>query len=252
MDIYQSGEYIDKNPTLHDEDASFKVNNIINIFESSIDLKQKKKIKILDIGGGNGSVGFLFSQYLKEKRYEFEFHAIDMSEEMLKIQKKCNPFLKQIFFGDIKNLNDKYDLVLLIDVIEHIEDYKIFTNNLKEISSYAIYNIPIEKNLFDLFRNFYFKGKYYKNQFTTLGHVNFFSFKSAIFYLNSNFKLLNYKFVPYANHILKSNFHEYISQRKSKIRLAELKISKFISKYFKIISPYVIQGSLYSLSKIKK
>ena len=44
MNIYTSGEYIDLNPTLHDEDSLFKFSNIkFQIVKSNI-LKTKTKI----------------------------------------------------------------------------------------------------------------------------------------------------------------------------------------------------------------
>ncbi|MCX5816448.1 MAG: hypothetical protein NTX75_09440 [Proteobacteria bacterium] len=47
-----------------------------------------------------------------------------------------------------------FDIVLMIDVIEHIERHEQFTAMLNKYTTNIAYNIPIEINLFDVLRNF--------------------------------------------------------------------------------------------------
>jgi ubiquinone/menaquinone biosynthesis C-methylase UbiE len=250
-DIYSSGEYIELNPTLHNEDSFFKYSNIQNILKKSNILKDNISYKILDIGGGNGQVGKYFCEYLFLNHIEFEFHALDLSEEMLNIQKSNNQYLSKVYSGELEALAEHYDIVLMIDVIEHIVDYNVFLSELNRKSSFIIFNIPIEKNVFDRMRNIYLKCGYYKEQFRTLGHVNFYTYSSSIKLLRAYFELIELDFVPYSNHILDSDYSEYKLQKKSTFRLLELKISSLLHTHFPIISKYIIQGSCYSLVKTK-
>jgi SAM-dependent methyltransferase len=249
--IYNDGSYIDQNPTLHDEDSFFKFSNIKYQIEKSNFLRTRKKITILDIGGGNGKVGRLFCDYLFEKKIDFQFDVIDLSEEMIKLQKLNNKYLNNSYLGNIENINENYDIILMIDVIEHVEDYHSFTEKLNSISEFIIFNIPIEKNLFDRLRNIYFNNEYYKEQNKTLGHVNFYSFTTCKLYLKKYFTIINLNFIPYAKHILASDFEGYILQKKSKVRLFELKLSHILYNYFPFIAKYVVQGSCYSIVKTK-
>jgi SAM-dependent methyltransferase len=251
MNIYSSGEYIDLNPTLHDEDSIFKFRNIKSLIEKSNILMTRNKISILDIGGGNGKVGRLLCDYLIEKNIIFQFDVIDLSEEMIKLQKLNNPYLDQSYLGNIENINENYDIILMIDVIEHIDDYLSFTYKLNTISKYIIFNIPIEKNIFDRLRNLYFKNEYYKEQNRTLGHVNFYSFTTCKLYLEKHFTIINMNFIPYANHILDSDFEDYIIQKKSKVRSFELKLSQILYNYIPFIAKYIVQGSCYSIVQTK-
>ena len=251
MNIYTSGEYINLNPTLHDEDSFFKFSNIIKVINKTSLFEDKKKYKILDIGGGNGKVGKLFCDYLIQNNIDFEFYAADLSLEMLQIQKQNNKYINTTFCGSIELISNFYDIILMIDVIEHIEDYRNFSHELNSKSENIIFNIPIEKNVFDKLRNMYLKDTYYKEQNRTLGHVNFYSFSDCLNYLIKYFDIVNYEFIPYANHILNSDYVEYIDQKKSKIRYIELVISNYLYKIFPYFAKYLVQGSCYSLVKRK-
>lgn len=251
MDIYSSGEYIELNPSLHNEDSFFKFSNIKDVLQKSGILEFNVKYKILDIGGGNGQVGKYFCEYLIEKGIDFEFDALDLSEDMLKIQKLNNQYLSRTYSGELDLVPECYDIILLIDVIEHIEEYNSFLNKLNFKTSHVIFNIPIEKNIFDRLRNYYLRNGYYLEQYRTLGHVNFYSYSSSVQLLRNYFDLIEFKFVPYSDHILNSDYVEYIEQKKSKVRFLELKISSFLHTYCPFIAKYIIQGSCYSLVKTK-
>ena len=49
--LYISGEYLRKNPTLGEEDTAFKVRQIIPLVERFFECTKKTEIKILDVGG---------------------------------------------------------------------------------------------------------------------------------------------------------------------------------------------------------
>jgi SAM-dependent methyltransferase len=251
MDIYSSGEYIELNPSLHNEDSFFKFSNIKDVLQKSGILEFNVKYKILDIGGGNGQVGKYFCDYLISKGIDFEFDALDLSEDMLKIQKLNNQYISKTYSGELDLVPGRYDIILLIDVIEHIEEYNGFLNKLNLKTSLVIFNIPIEKNIFDRLRNFYLRNSYYSEQYRTLGHVNFYSYSSSVQLLRNYFDLIELEFVPYSDHILNSDYIDYKVQKKSKVRFLELKISSFLYTYFPFIAKYIIQGSCYSLVKTK-
>jgi 2-polyprenyl-3-methyl-5-hydroxy-6-metoxy-1,4-benzoquinol methylase len=83
---------------------------------------------ILDIGCGNG-------KYLKilEKLGFQNLYGIDISSEQIKLAKESNLFnVKCIDAVDfLKNIQEKYDVILLIDVLEHLDlEYSIELINL--------------------------------------------------------------------------------------------------------------------------
>jgi 2-polyprenyl-3-methyl-5-hydroxy-6-metoxy-1,4-benzoquinol methylase len=173
IDIYKDNSYIEKNPTLHSEDSEFKFQNIKR-FLSSVKVKNKR-IKILDIGGGAGIIGKLVLDYFLENRIVVTFHSLDLSTQMLKIQSKNNPQINKLVNCSIDECPESnYDLVLMIDVIEHIEEKEYSAKNLNKLGKNIIYNIPIEINFFDILKYLKSNFRYYKRQKVRWGHIHFF------------------------------------------------------------------------------
>jgi len=249
-DIYNDDSYIINNPTLHSEDSEFKFNNVLK-FLNLIEIKEKK-IKILDVGGGAGLIGMMVMEYYAKKDIIVTLHSLDLSLKMLKTQKQNNPKIKKLINCSIEECEElNYDLVLMIDVIEHIPNKSISAKTLNRLSKNIIYNIPIEINLFDYARNISLLFRYYKNQKKTLGHVHFFSFKSATEFLKKHHNISESYFNPYCFYFRDSDFRDYVNLRKNILRKIEINISCWIYSKMGQFSKYLIQGSNYSLVKTK-
>jgi SAM-dependent methyltransferase len=249
-DIYNDNTYLEYNPTIHIEDSEFKFNNIIKFLEK---IKiQDKKIKILDIGGGAGIIGKMVMEFFLVRGINVIFDCLDLSAEMLKIQKENNPKINKLLNCSLEDCREKdYDLILMIDVIEHIPKKNLAAKILNKMTKNIIYNIPIEINLFDLIRNISLLFRYYKNQTKVLGHVHFFSFLSVTSFLKKHHEVIEKKFIPYCFYIKDSQHQQYIDLRKSILRRIEIKISCWINKKIKNFSSYLIQGSCYTLVETK-
>ena len=249
-DIYNDNSYLEKNPTLHTEDSEFKFQNIKR-FLSSIEVKNNR-IKILDIGGGAGIIGKLVLEYFLKSGIVVTFHSLDLSTQMLKIQLKNNPQIKKIINCSINECTElNYDLVLMIDVIEHIEGKEDTAKILNKLGKNIIYNIPIEINFFDILKYLKSYFRYYKRQKKRWGHIHFFSFTSSQSFLRRHYKIIDSYFQPYCFHYRYSDNESYLKLRRDFLWNIELKISCWIFNHFPNISKYLIQGSNYSLVKTK-
>jgi len=249
-DIYNDDTYISNNPNLHREDSLFKFNQISKLLEN-FPLK-KEKIKILDVGGGAGELGAEVAKYFVDKGVAIEFVALDLSSEMLAEQVKYNSHIDHTLNCSIQDCPEQsFDIVMMIDVIEHVPEKEMVANRLNEICEYVIYNIPVEINAMDFLRNLILLGRHYAYQTRTIGHVHFFSMRSAKRFIYKHHYPSALFFKPYFSLLLESDAEQYVELRKSRIRLAELKLSKWIAKCFSWISPYLIQGSMYALVATK-
>lgn len=104
----------------------------LNFIVDSIKDLGKKKISILDIGCGNGNVSFPLG-YLGH-----DVLAIDISANLINKNSKKNKFknlnFKTLDLNDSKfNLSQKFDVVLLLDILEHLENPKQLLINIKKI-----------------------------------------------------------------------------------------------------------------------
>lgn len=94
-------------------------------------LKSNKSAQILDAGSGFGQYSF----YMAKRGKQFQIDAVDVKEDQIA---DCNQFFKNcglnnanFAFGDLTLpiAQDKYDLVMCVDVMEHIlEDVTVFKN----------------------------------------------------------------------------------------------------------------------------
>ncbi len=211
---------------------------------------QGASLRILDIGGGAGIIAAEVCRFLSSKGFQVECCAFDLSPEMLAAQKSNNPF-NTLATSEIAQIRSKgkYDLVLLIDVIEHIPDNGAVAEYVDQLARYVLYNIPTENNLFDWLRNIYMRRKYYALQMASLGHVHFFSCLGAKRFVCAHHRFITSIFPDYPGHLLDSDFPDYVMQRSNRLRALELSISRFIYKRLRWLAPWLIQGSLFILAE---
>lgn len=192
--LYETDEYITKNSSLHAEDSDWKVKKIIPLIDEYISIDRRNEITLLDVGGGAGLILDRISTYLQKKHdVKVNKFSLDLSPGMLDAQKKSNPDLKSALNEDIRNtsLNDKQiDLTLMIDTLEHIPDPAKALRELKRISRFVIFKVPLDNNIKLNFFNLITGGKQRQEDITIVGHVNFYDLSSLKSQIQDNFGVI--------------------------------------------------------------
>lgn len=109
--------------------------------------------KILDIGVGFGKYGFLSREYLElwngSEKYDQWQRQIDGIEAFKEYITPAHRYIyNRIFIGDalkiLPEITDQYDLVLLIDVLEHFnfEDGSRILGECRRISANILVSVP--------------------------------------------------------------------------------------------------------------
>jgi SAM-dependent methyltransferase len=183
-DFYKLDKYQIKNSTLHKEDSSWKAEKIMPLIDRIVQNSDKKIITILDVGGGAGLILSIISKYIKNKyNRKVKKIALDLSPGMLKVQAKNDPDLFLCLNEDIKKTSlakKSIDIVLLIDVLEHLTVPEEALKEIRRISQFCIIKIPLENNFNFKVINFFDKGKLRQMLKKDLGHINVFSRKSLL------------------------------------------------------------------------
>ena len=114
--FYNNGTYLAQNPDWHLEDSSTKVRWIRSLIP---EIDRLSIMSVLEIGCGRGGILNELKGFFNK---ECQFTGIDISNEAISYAR--NNF-KDITFicGDVYSLDldrTKYDLVLCIDVLEHL------------------------------------------------------------------------------------------------------------------------------------
>lgn len=193
--FYQFDEYIRKNPSLHVEDSSWKVSKIIPLIDAFIHYFNDK-IKILDVGGGAGLILKDISKYIENGcGIIVNKYALDLSPGMLKIQKLNNPDIIKALNEDIcdTSLDEKeIDLILMIDVLEHIPNQIVALEEMKRISRFIIFKVPLEDNLCSRIWNFAMRGKPRQYAIENIGHINIYNFITLKYQIEKYTGWINY------------------------------------------------------------
>lgn len=104
-------------------------------------LPSTKKMKILDMGCGTGSMFDLLSVY-------GEVHGIDIADEALNACSKYG--YKSLNHIDLLGEHNTFDIIVMLDVLEHIKDDRGFLEkikkNLKDESLFCV-TVPANKYL---------------------------------------------------------------------------------------------------------
>ena len=182
----KSKEYYSKNPGYHVEDAEFKWNNFEKIiFRSKIDFSKVNSIG--EIGCGSGQI----LSFAKKSGIfkDTEYIGYDTNPDAINLAKSLDPSIKFLNEDLInKNLEKEFDILIVSDVFEHVDDYYSFLQALKKKAKYLIFNIPLQINLISLLR----RKNIFEISYNMVGHLHFFSNKTARLALEKNgYQILN-------------------------------------------------------------
>jgi len=147
-DIYNNNSYLNQNPLWHQEDSVFKASFINSILSSN-------KItynSLCEVGCGSGEI--LFQLKKIEANKAIKYFGFDISEKAIEMSLKRKEENLHFELKDITDKEDKsfFDVILVIDVIEHLQNYFSFLQNISKKSKYTVFHIPLDMFVWSLFR----------------------------------------------------------------------------------------------------
>ncbi len=168
--IYMNGQYLATTQTWHSEDSPWKAKQISKIIKTN-HIRPKS---IAEIGCGAGLILNILS---KEPHLQnVHFSGFDISPQAIALTNQIDN--KRISFFCEDPLSEKnreyFDILLIIDVVEHIPDYMGFLKKCKDKAEHKIFHIPLDIHVSSVLRNAFMGGRY------TLGHLHYFTADSAI------------------------------------------------------------------------
>jgi SAM-dependent methyltransferase len=183
-DRYVDGEYSRQNPTWDVEDAPWKADHIFRMLEKY----HLKPRSVCEVGCGCGEILRQLQQLMdpdcRFTGYDISPQAIQLcsSRTNERLQFQCRNFPEE---GDVV-----YDLILLVDVIEHLEDYFRFLRAIKEKSRYTVLHIPLEMYVLSVLY-----PQFHRGQRTKVGHLHYFSKEIALQLLQDlGFEIVDYTY----------------------------------------------------------
>lgn len=166
--IYTEGDYAHKHPRWHTEDSAWKAAHILRIIERNALTPRT----VCEVGCGAGEIlrslhDALGPQTTFEGR-EFSPQAFEM----------CKPReserLKFILTDSLKT-RQPFDLLLLVDVIEHVPDYLGMLKEAHVAGRHKILHIPLDLSVQTVLRDK--PLSYLRSQ---VGHIHYFTKQTAL------------------------------------------------------------------------
>jgi cyclopropane fatty-acyl-phospholipid synthase-like methyltransferase len=191
--IYSDGTYLTNNPSWHEEDSQWKAKQITKIIKKN-NVNPKT---ICEIGCGAGEIlnclSDSFDNEVMLSGYEISPQAFNICKSK---QKNNLSFLLRDFFDEEDSI---FDVLMAIDVFEHVENYVGFLKEFKKRGTYKIFHIPLDLSVQTVLRS----DPILKER-KTAGHLHYFTKETALatlkdtgyeivdyFYTNSSIDLPN-------------------------------------------------------------
>jgi SAM-dependent methyltransferase len=185
MSIYNNGNYLHNNSDWHVSDSSWKAAQINKIIKKN----KLNPYSVCEIGCGAGEI--LRQLSIKEKYKSTKFYGYETSEDAYKLclARETNnlSFLK----SDLTKINKHFDLLLCIDVFEHVKNYMEFVSSLKDKAYYKIFHIPLDLSVNSLLRRTLINAR------NTVGHLHHFTPETALATLKDcNYEIIDQMYTP--------------------------------------------------------
>jgi Methyltransferase domain len=183
-DMYTDGDYLRNNPTWDVEDAPWKADLIFRIIEKH----RIRPATICEVGCGCGEILSRLQQKLPATTrftgYEISPQAYDLCKE------RSNDRLRFCLQNYCDEAENSCDLILLIDLIEHLEDYFGFLRNIRSKSRYKILHVPLEMFVLAVLHPGFLLGQRKK-----VGHLHYFSRDIVLQMLSDQgYEILDYQY----------------------------------------------------------
>lgn len=165
---YTDGRYLENNPTWHSEDSPYKVKWIADLLKRN--RLSPETIAEIGCGGGEILVG-LQSLYPQASfaGYEISPQAFALAET------KARPGLS-FHLEDLSADPDAlFDLLLVIDIFEHVDDYIGFLHRIRDKGQLKLFHIPLDISMQMLLR-----PRLLTEIREKLGHVHYFCKQTAL------------------------------------------------------------------------
>ncbi|GAB4344357.1 MAG: hypothetical protein Kow0089_20850 [Desulfobulbaceae bacterium] len=136
---YTEGEYLQNNPTWHEEDSAWKAGHILTMLERN----NLHPATVCEVGCGAGEI---LRQLQKGMEETVRFTGYDISPQAYELAKQKENDRLRFHLRDMlaEGEGTSFDLLLVIDVFEHIEDYLGFLRGIRTRATYKLFHIPLD------------------------------------------------------------------------------------------------------------
>ena len=185
-EMYTSGAYLEKNPTWHVEESPWKAGQILRMLKRT----GLAPTSICDVGCGAGEVLAQLQQHMDAT---CTFWGYDISPQAIELSRpRANDRLQFVLADLTREADVHFDLLLVLDVIEHLEDYFSFLRDIKPKADYTLIHLPLDLSVQSLLRPNALLGVR-----AAYGHIHYFTKGIALRMLRDlGYEVVDYFYAP--------------------------------------------------------
>lgn len=165
--IYGDNTYLEANPDWHEGDAEWKATQVARI----LDRNGIRPARIADVGCGTGGV----LRALAAAGVGAEWAGWDISPQAHAIAVTNAADGIEFHLGDIGDTAQTFDLVMALDVFEHVDDYLGFLRSLAGRGRHTVFHIPLDMTALSVMR----ETPMLHNR-ARIGHIHYFTKGTAL------------------------------------------------------------------------
>ncbi len=184
--IYLNGTYLHRNPTYHTEDSRWKAQQVLKMLARY----QLPIQTVCEVGCGAGEILLHLQRHMPP---ETLFYGYDISPQAYAL---CKPHENERLTFYCEDLLSKdtppFDLLLCLDVLEHVEDYMGFLRKLRGKGRYKLFHIPLDLSVQTVLRSTpILRAR------ESVGHLHYFTKETALLTLrDSGYEVVDYFYTP--------------------------------------------------------
>lgn len=185
--IYVNGEYLARTPAWHVDEAPFKVPQVLKMLAAH----RLTPRTVGDIGCGAGEVLRLLQESLDPA---CRFWGYDISPQAVAMgQGRANDRLQFKVADVCDDDHVPFDLVLALDVIEHVPDYFGLLEAIRGKGELKIFHIPLDLSVQSVLRRHALGKRRHLH-----GHLHYFTRETALATLTEvGYEILDHFFTPH-------------------------------------------------------
>lgn len=170
---YTHGGYLARNPEWHVDGSPWKAAQVLTVLNRN----GLAPARVCEVGCGAGEILAQLQRYLPKSAalegYDISPQAIEMAS--LRANDSLTFHVADFLAAD----TPQYDLILVIDVLEHLEDYFTFLRQLRRRATWKLFHIPLDISVQTLAR---VRPLLAARQ--SVGHLHYFFKEQALAVLN--------------------------------------------------------------------
>ena len=164
QNVYVSGEHLERNPDWHVYASAWKGQHVMR-------LVRRHHLAAHTVGEVGCGAGEVLRQLQLQMGSSCILSGYDISPQAIELARTRENERLHFKHADLLEEPDAYfDLLLILDVVEHVEDYFAFLRRLKSLARDKIFNFPLDLSVQALLRK---DGLMMRRR--TYGHLHYFT-----------------------------------------------------------------------------